>query len=352
MDLKKLTKRKDINRIIKELKLDRLVTNEEIASAKKHRAIVFFIVSAIFLINAICNYVFYNGKLMIFYAIILGCFLVGITILLLSDKIFIADSIVSATMVVGLIYLILQGRLVGYDILWTFAIPTLWVLAVDFRIAGLTNITLSIFYLIIFLSPLNTKFFGTYTNRFMSRFPFTYLIVFIVTSILQHRSMMASSQLTIKTYYDSLTGLCNRAYYNRATANIKREDYKNISIVSLDVNCLKAANDNYGHDKGDTLIVNAAKAIKKAFKNAEIVCRIGGDEFVVLTYEDKESFAESYNSLEECCKEFYDDDLGELSISKGCAFARNHLAATVEQLYTIADQEMYKNKNEFHNRKQ
>ena len=79
-------------------------------------------------------------------------------------------------------------------------------------------------------------------------------------------------------YYDSLTGVKNRQYYDR----VIRSKYcvKDCTVVFADVDNLKQVNDVYGHLAGDRLIQYVANQISN-FKPLEIV-RYGGDEFVII----------------------------------------------------------------------
>jgi diguanylate cyclase (GGDEF)-like protein len=53
-------------------------------------------------------------------------------------------------------------------------------------------------------------------------------------------------------------------------------------LIFADVDGLKAANDTIGHEAGDRLLVDAARALQAAFRRTDLVARMGGDEFVVL----------------------------------------------------------------------
>ena len=79
-------------------------------------------------------------------------------------------------------------------------------------------------------------------------------------------------------YYDSLTGVKNRQYYDR----VIRSKYcvKDCTVVFADVDNLKQVNDVYGHLAGDRLIQYVANQISN-FKPLEVV-RYGGDEFVII----------------------------------------------------------------------
>ena len=85
-------------------------------------------------------------------------------------------------------------------------------------------------------------------------------------------------------YYDKLTGLKNNTAYLSEVYRIKEclENGTAIpAVFVIDVNNLKTANDTYGHEYGNELIITAAKQLVRCF-GSENVYRIGGDEFVVL----------------------------------------------------------------------
>lgn len=82
-------------------------------------------------------------------------------------------------------------------------------------------------------------------------------------------------------YHDVLTGFLNRRAY---ADDIGREDYRpdETIVVMLDLNNLKACNDNFGHDQGDIYIMTCAGLISECFGDIGKCYRIGGDEFCVL----------------------------------------------------------------------
>src|SRR5439155_14856303 len=84
---------------------------------------------------------------------------------------------------------------------------------------------------------------------------------------------------------DSLTGLAN---YRSLTESLEREIERArrnghpLSIITLDVDRLKAINDEHGHDAGNEAIRLVAQVLKGAVRSFETVARQGGDEFAVL----------------------------------------------------------------------
>ncbi len=84
---------------------------------------------------------------------------------------------------------------------------------------------------------------------------------------------------------DGLTGLWNRTYFNdrlrSETAGISRHRYP-LSCVMLDIDTFKSINDTYGHPFGDEVIIRVAEALLKTCRAEDVICRYGGEEFVIL----------------------------------------------------------------------
>lgn len=334
----------------KELNLDRFLTKEEISNKKRKRAICFSIIAFIFLINSIFNIVYYKGSLLSFYMVIISCFLVSVYYLQYTKDYLITDIVASATLVISFCLFVLNGELIKFNILWIFAVPMLWYFVVNFNTAFLTNVAFSAFFFIVFYSPVRNNYVNIYSENFLNIFPFAFLIVSILSAYIILRNNFSETELKVMTYYDTLTGLSNRAYYKHVVNTIRKQGLTSMDtiVVSFDVNSLKKVNDTFGHDKGDLLIKAAASAIKSAFYKAELVSRIGGDEFVVITYEDYDSFKESLDNLDKYANEFYDEKIGKLTISKGYARAKEHPYINPEKLYILADKQMYINKNDYY----
>jgi diguanylate cyclase (GGDEF)-like protein/putative nucleotidyltransferase with HDIG domain len=80
---------------------------------------------------------------------------------------------------------------------------------------------------------------------------------------------------------DKLTGLANRRAFEVLSASLSRQ---HLSIILIDIDCFKAVNDNFGHNAGDATLIRTAAHLRAAFHDAQITCRLGGDEFLVLSF--------------------------------------------------------------------
>ena len=98
----------------------------------------------------------------------------------------------------------------------------------------------------------------------------------------QHRMREAALR---QSRHDALTGLFNRRHFEIAVeAEVLRAQRTSrpFSLLMLDVDGLKSANDRYGHAAGDRLLRATAEAIAGAIRASDIAARFGGDEFVVI----------------------------------------------------------------------
>lgn len=87
---------------------------------------------------------------------------------------------------------------------------------------------------------------------------------------------------------DTLTNIGNRESFqyhrDKEMAKSKRHQHP-LSLIMLDIDHFKNINDSYGHDVGDTVLVEMSKAIQNILRKGDIFCRYGGEEFVILVAE-------------------------------------------------------------------
>ena len=157
-------------------------------------------------------------------------------------------------------------------------------------------------------------------------------------------------------YRDSLTGVKNRtAFIESVTVlNTKiKAHHAKFGILMADINGLKRANDLYGHEVGDRLIVEAIKVICNVFKHSPVF-RIGGDEFaVVLEGHDLQHYKALLRELEvNYLKTYVDLDKEKLPImmAYGVAVFTVGLDRDVDDVINRADQQMYTHKRDFKRR--
>ena len=84
---------------------------------------------------------------------------------------------------------------------------------------------------------------------------------------------------------DGLTGLFNRRYFNELITmevnRLKRSPMA-LSLLMLDIDNFKKYNDTQGHQAGDALLKDAAKVFNNSVRPLDVVCRYGGEEFIII----------------------------------------------------------------------
>ena len=92
----------------------------------------------------------------------------------------------------------------------------------------------------------------------------------------------------VEALIDPLTGLVNRRAWGRLLAAEEARSRRHghpACVISVDIDGLKAVNDQDGHIAGDLLLVAAARALEQSTREQDVVARVGGDEFAILCVE-------------------------------------------------------------------
>lgn len=163
-------------------------------------------------------------------------------------------------------------------------------------------------------------------------------------------------QLQEQAIRDPLTGVYNRRFFaealDRETARAKRENSP-FSIIIMDVDRFKQFNDTYGHKCGDAVLRTLAKFLAENTRSGDIVCRYGGEEFIILMPDAATDSA--FERADFLRSEFsalgieYDGQSLKSTFSAGVASFPAH-AASGEGLLILADKALYQSKSEGRNR--
>ena len=153
---------------------------------------------------------------------------------------------------------------------------------------------------------------------------------------------------SVKISIDPLTGVYSRFAYNEYIANHKNTPTNDFVVFLIDINGLKVVNDTLGHEAGDELICGAAACITSTFKDKGNTYRIGGDEFVVFGYMNKDEVESMINSLNNTVNNWSGFKIDNLSISFGYAHYGDYPNLTIEELTKKADKEMYLMKKHYY----
>lgn len=92
-------------------------------------------------------------------------------------------------------------------------------------------------------------------------------------------------RLRVMSYTDELTGAWNRRYFEdflETTLARAREQRRAVTLMVFDIDDFKRYNDDFGHDAGDEVLRETVSLLNSVIRRGDKVCRIGGDEFVVV----------------------------------------------------------------------
>ena len=157
----------------------------------------------------------------------------------------------------------------------------------------------------------------------------------------------ANHQLQLLSTQDDLTGLPNRRFANLSLNQLWLEAKRyasSLSVLMLDADHFKQVNDRFGHATGDDLLKTLSTQLRNAVRSSDIVCRLGGDEFLVICPHSSlpgatEVARKILASMQPFCTE-NGVECWNGAISIGIAEARDAMAQP-EDLLKAADEALY-----------
>ena len=128
-------------------------------------------------------------------------------------------------------------------------------------------------------------------------------------------------RLSHEASHDALTGLFNRGAYDMLMESV---DTSHIALLVVDIDFFKSINDTYGHAVGDRVLKRVAEVLQASFRSVDIICRFGGDEFVVVMTRVNSSMGQLVVNKVKRANEILSnpkDDLPPVTLSVGVAFS-------------------------------
>ena len=145
------------------------------------------------------------------------------------------------------------------------------------------------------------------------------------------------------SYHDLLTNALNRNAFMDVLSQFRPGQYASAGIIYIDINGMKEINDFYGHHQGDKILITTVAKVFNLFKPDELF-RIGGDEFVIITYYLTETdFYEKFNLLRNI---FCEKTNLPFSIATGSCWVKS--PSDLNSLLQQADSAMYTDKKKFY----
>lgn len=182
------------------------------------------------------------------------------------------------------------------------------------------------------------------------------IISFIIYSIIKKDNQLKilTKKYKLESITDAMTNLYNRKYFDKIFDNmpfISNANQWKTAFVMLDIDFFKQYNDTYGHDMGDVTLKAVASTLKSYFnKEYEYVFRLGGEEFGVVLFDiDEEILQECLKDVNKAIEslniEHKNSKISKVvTISIGAVIYHPHSYVSCNRLYKIADECLYKSK--------
>lgn len=158
------------------------------------------------------------------------------------------------------------------------------------------------------------------------------------------------SLLRDQTFMDDLTGLLNRRGFKFISEQEIRHAHRTgnaLALLFFDMDDLKTINDTFGHLEGDAAIRGIADIMRESFRESDVICRWGGDEFVILALDIPEGSVPLLLQRFEgklAGRNALPDARYQLSVSSGMSRYVPGSPMPLPELLKIADEEMYREK--------
>ncbi|WPO99078.1 sensor domain-containing diguanylate cyclase [Pseudomonas sp. HR96] len=180
------------------------------------------------------------------------------------------------------------------------------------------------------------------------------VVTLVVLALLYRVVRRYQRHIEMLATLDTLTGLPNRRGFDLLAAQALREaqrDRQPLAALMLDIDHFKRLNDNYGHLAGDRVLAGFAQVLRGCLRSSDIICRWGGEEFIVLLRTDSahaQQVAEKVRQRTEAQSFEFDGQTLRATTSVGMTSAQD--GDTLQQLIARADQALYRAKQSGRNR--
>lgn len=159
-------------------------------------------------------------------------------------------------------------------------------------------------------------------------------------------------RLALRANFDFLTQLLSRSGLYESLRNEPFSQQREVGVIMLDVDYFKAINDNFGHDAGDCVLEEIARRIQRVVGNRGMVCRFGGEEFVVVVFDC--SHSQLYQLAETVRQAMVKEKFwiqgntvtvtASLGLARGSAQTEREWPSVINRLVSAADKNLYLSK--------
>ena len=168
----------------------------------------------------------------------------------------------------------------------------------------------------------------------------------------------SKEELKILASIDPLSGLYNRRYFSKISEHIldlSKREKTSLSVIMIDIDKFKNINDSYGHKVGDDIIVMLSRKLEEYTRKSDIICRFGGEEFVILLPETAIDGALNISkkirlNVEQLLLNMEEQKELKITVSIGVSQVMHDKDLNIEASICRADEALYSAKNSGRNK--
>ncbi len=243
--------------------------------------------------------------------------------------------------------------------LWTVSCILMIDYQLTFKRAAIYSLVMIITFALLYLFFADVSYHFAYPellpyvnviNIFVAGLPMLYGMGLIREITLSQRG-----KLTEMAAHDPLTKLYNRRYAKRLITCAQKnclEKNACLSMVMADIDKFKKINDNYGHDKGDAILVNISRLISDFIGEDDIAVRWGGEEFLLILTQSNEqqAFAKIEALRNQIASLEVHQDFPDLTVTMSFGLIEWQPLTSIEKMLQLADSALYKSKHSGRNK--
>ncbi len=240
-------------------------------------------------------------------------------------------------------------------LLWCIVLLPLFFFLLGYKRGGALVLMLFLASALILFRPEWFALDTSYSSSASYRFLLAYLVLFWVSFLVEYirfqtrlRLREAKDYLNIQAKTDELTGLSNRRGFKQYLGEVEQrtEMRDSFAVIVGDLDHFKQINDQYGHEVGDFVLREIAKALKSLVRSEDLIVRWGGEEFLLLLVDTDLNGAQilAEKIRQTISSTHYSTDQGKLAVSMSLGVDAQKVGGDLYATLGAADRAMYEAK--------
>lgn len=240
-------------------------------------------------------------------------------------------------------------------LLWCIVLLPLFFFLLGYKRGGVLVLMLFFASALILFRPEWFALDTSYSSSASYRFLLAYLVLFWVSFLVEYirfqtrlRLREAKDYLNIQAKTDELTGLSNRRGFKQYLGEVEQrtEMKDSFAVIVGDLDHFKQINDQYGHEVGDFVLREIAKALKSLVRSEDLIVRWGGEEFLLLLVDTDLNGAQilAEKIRQTISSTHFSTDQGKLAVSMSLGVDAQKVGGDLYATLGAADRAMYEAK--------